>query len=86
MPSDSDFGRLRVFAGGRAKTGGLVQLVEIFTHRSRDLARIIPFVGNPREKPGLAAGFFIANRKAIPKRLVQYFATIGAGGGVKSNL
>ena len=38
------------------------------------------------EKPGLAAGFFIANRKAVPKRLVQYFATIGAGGGVKSNL
>ena len=38
------------------------------------------------EKPRLAAGFFIANRKAVPKRLVQYFATIGAGGGVKSNL
>ena len=37
-------------------------------------------------KPGLAAGFSIVNRKAIPKRLVQYFATIGAGGGVKSNL
>src|SRR5205807_9969837 len=35
-------GELGAFAGKRRKTGGLIQLVEIFPHRTRDVGRIVP--------------------------------------------